>query len=409
MVNRIILALLILLASAAAAAAQCTGQPAGNTVCAAPNGAAGLPTFRPLVAADVPAPTVTFPVTSVFTRTGAVVAAANDYSFAQISGSLALGQMPSISANNVYGNLGAGAVGLPIASCSGASNALIWTTGSGFGCNTISAGGGAVTSVFTRTGAVVAASGDYSFAQVSGNQALSQMPNAAANTFYGNLAANTPAAVAVPACAAGSALGWTAGTGFICTAIAAAPVASVFTRTGAVVAATNDYSFAQISGSLANSQLTTGHVVAGTGLTGGSLAGGGTIAADIATAANFRGGTANKLLSADQVFTSEVAVTYGTTTTFDFSTFINASVTLSGGNITTITFSNIKAGQAGLLRFIQDSSGGRTIPTTVNANLKCAGGCSYTLSTSANAVDVLPYQCISTSYCIGGSLLKDVK
>jgi hypothetical protein len=142
-----------------------------------------------------------------------------------------------------------------------------------------------------------------------------------------------------------------------------------------------------------------------TNIGSGTLA---TARVDTATAANFRAGTANKVLIADQVFTAEVAVTYGTTTTFDFSTFINASVTLTG-NITTITFSNMKAGQAGLIRFIQDGTGSRTIPTTINSNLKCAGGCSYTLSTAANAVDVLGYTCLSTSYCIGGSLLKDVK
>ncbi len=58
MVNR---SIAILLASAALfafpgeASAQCTGQPPGNRVCASPNGAAGLPAFRPLVAADIPA------------------------------------------------------------------------------------------------------------------------------------------------------------------------------------------------------------------------------------------------------------------------------------------------------------------------------------------------------------------
>lgn len=36
------------------------------------------------------------PVTSVFTRTGAVVAATNDYAFSQISGSLATSQLPNL-------------------------------------------------------------------------------------------------------------------------------------------------------------------------------------------------------------------------------------------------------------------------------------------------------------------------
>lgn len=43
------------------------------------------------------------PVTSVFTRTGAVVAAANDYSFSQISGSVAATQLPNPSATTLGG------------------------------------------------------------------------------------------------------------------------------------------------------------------------------------------------------------------------------------------------------------------------------------------------------------------
>jgi hypothetical protein len=129
---------------------------------------------------------------------------------------------------------------------------------------------------------------------------------------------------------------------------------------------------------------------------------------DLATSAQFAAATANKVLAADKVFMAEVAVTYGTTTTFDFSTFINAAVTLTG-NITTVTFTNVKAGQAGLLRFIQDGTGSRTIPATINSTLKCAGGCNYVLSTAASAVDIIGYTCLSATYCVGGALLKGVQ
>lgn len=130
---------------------------------------------------------------------------------------------------------------------------------------------------------------------------------------------------------------------------------------------------------------------------------------DLATTAQFSAATANKVLAADKVFGPEQVVTYGATTTIDFSTFVsNAAVTLTG-NVTTITFSNVKAGQAGLLRFIQDGTGSRTIPATINTTMKCAGGCNYVLSTAPSAVDVLGYTCVSATYCIGGGLLKDVK
>lgn len=138
--NRAIAVALLALAalfSPSEARAQCSGQPSGNTVCAAPNGAAGLPSFRALVTGDLPGATVS----SVFARTGAVVAASGDYSFSLLSGLLAFGQMPNAAANTLYANLilnTPAAIGVP--SCSGASNALTWTTGTGFGCNTITTG-----------------------------------------------------------------------------------------------------------------------------------------------------------------------------------------------------------------------------------------------------------------------------
>lgn len=140
------------------------------------------------------------------------------------------------------------------------------------------------------------------------------------------------------------------------------------------------------------------------GLTGGAITSSGTCAADIATSSNFYSATANKLLDASVIYTSEVTTTYGTTTTFDFNTFINTAVTLTG-NITTMTFSNARAGKSGTIRFIQDGSGNHT--TVWNSALKWASGSAPTLSTAASAVDVLSYFCISSTYCVA-SLIKAV-
>lgn len=144
------------------------------------------------------------------------------------------------------------------------------------------------------------------------------------------------------------------------------------------------------SGSLANA----------TGLPFAGLA-----SAAVATSAQYVAGTASKLVPANIAYTSETTTTFGATTTFNFSTFINTAVTLTG-NITTMTVSNIKAGQAGQIRFIQDATGART--TVWNSVFKFAGGTAPTLSTGANDVDALEYNCISTSYCVA-SLIQNVK
>lgn len=59
-----------------------------------------------------------------------------------VTGTLPYTSLGALSANQVLGALTATTPsGLSLPSCSGASNALIWTSGTGFGCNTISASG----------------------------------------------------------------------------------------------------------------------------------------------------------------------------------------------------------------------------------------------------------------------------
>jgi hypothetical protein len=118
----------------------------------------------------------------------------------------------------------------------------------------------------------------------------------------------------------------------------------------------------------------------------------------------------NKIIASDKIWVGETQVAYNPgVITFDFSgIYANAYLILTG-NVSGIGFGNTKAGQAGLLRFIQDATGGRTIPPSITSTLKCPGGCNYVLSTAPNAVDIIPYQCLATGYCIGGPLLKDVR
>jgi hypothetical protein len=101
--------------------------------------------------------------------------------------------------------------------------------------------GGGVPSVFGRTGTVTAASGDYTASQVGlGNVTNdAQLKASQLVTTVGNPGsdANVPSEKAVRS------------------AIPAVPVASVFGRTGSVAAASGDYAFGQISGSVAASQL----------------------------------------------------------------------------------------------------------------------------------------------------------
>lgn len=127
--------------------------------------------------------------------------------------------------------------------------------------------------------------------------------------------------------------------------------------------------------------------------------------AAIATSAQYLAGTASELVQSGTIYQTETTTTFGATTTFDFSTFINTNVTLTA-NITTQTLSNVIAGKAGTITFTQDATGSRT--TVWNSIFKFPSGATPTLTTAANAVDVLSYSCRSATFCVA-SMMKDVK
>ena len=131
---------------------------------------------------------ITFPVTSVFGRTGAVVATSGDYTAAQVS----------------YDNSSSGLLATEVQAAIDEVYAAIPSV--------------PVTSVFGRTGAVVAVAGDYTAAEVDYDNSSSGLTatqvQAAIDEVYGD--------------------------------IPTVPVDSVFGRTGAVVAVAGDYTAAEV-------------------------------------------------------------------------------------------------------------------------------------------------------------------
>ena len=131
----------------------------------------------------------------------------------------------------------------------------------GAGTASVGTGGGAVSSIFGRSGAVTAQAGDYSFGQISGAVGSGQLPGAGGDV-SGTLTAATVAgiqnrAVANTAPTNGQTLVWNSGASAWQpgTVSGSGAVSNVFGRTGAVTAQTGDYSFGQISGAVGSGQL----------------------------------------------------------------------------------------------------------------------------------------------------------
>lgn len=102
---------------------------------------------------------------------------------------------------------------------------------------------------------------------------------------------------------------------------------------------------------------------------------------------------------------SIVALTDGATITADFADGNNFEVTL-GGNRTLANPSNQTAGQSGAIRIVQDGTGSRTL--AYGSNWKFPNGTAPTLTTTANAVDLLVYF-VESSSRITARLIGDIK
>ena len=74
--------------------------------------------------------------------------------------------------------------------------------------------------------------------------------------------------------------------------------------------------------------------------------------------------------------------------TLDFDTYQNFVLTATG-NVTLANPSTESAGQSGIIVLIQDGTGSRTLST--GSDFEWPAGTAGTISTAANAVDVIPY------------------
>lgn len=125
------------------------------------------------------------------------------------------------------------------------------------------------------------------------------------------------------------------------------------------------------------------------------------------TAAEFWANTADKALSTDSTWSAAVfqSLAQAATIAVNMGAGINFTTTMTG-NRTLGNPSNAKEGQSGTIEIKQDTTGNRTL--TYASNWKFAGGTVPTLSTAANAKDLLTYQVLPGG-TIFASLIKDVK
>ena len=90
-----------------------------------------------------------------------------------------------------------------------------------------------------------------------------------------------------------------------------------------------------------------------------------------------------------------VSVAYAGTVTLDLDEGVNFDIGTLTGNLTLANFTNAKPGQSGIIRLVQDATGGRAL--SVGSNLKRPGG-ALSLTPTANASDRLYYFVWSSSY-----------
>jgi len=99
-------------------------------------------------------------------------------------------------------------------------------------------------------------------------------------------------------------------------------------------------------------------------------------------------------IGATQIVNSDTFAGATDSVLLDFNSFQNFIITLDG-NVTLANPSTENVGQTGIMVFIQDGTGSRTL--TLASDYESAGGSGITLSTGANAVDILPYMVVAAN------------
>lgn len=120
--------------------------------------------------------------------------------------------------------------------------------------------------------------------------------------------------------------------------------------------------------------------------------------AGAAMAERMRISSTGNILVTGQYSSTAQTVTYGTTITWNWNSGTNAVVTLTG-NITTFNISNAVAGTYATIRMVQDATGSRLLSALPASSKVVNGGAgAITLSTAANAIDLLTVYYDGTNY-----------
>ena len=100
------------------------------------------------------------------------------------------------------------------------------------------------------------------------------------------------------------------------------------------------------------------------------------------------------------VATTDTDTTNTGNVTLDFATNQNFVLTLTG-NVTLVNPSTEQVGQSGFIAFIQDGTGSRTV--ALGTDYETAGAAGLTLTSTANATDLVPYLVVASNRILLGT------